>query len=580
MSVDKLAEPAVINQNRALMLQHIHIKDLVIVRSLALELAPGMTALTGETGAGKSILIDALGLALGAKADKGMIRAGCDRAEVTAMFQVNRHTQVQSWLVSRELDAEDECMVRRVLLGNGRSRAFINGSPVTIQLLKALGELLVDIHGQHEHQSLLKPAAQRELLDAYAGNTELLKQVAACYQSWQQSRKQLANLQAKADDRAQRLDYLRFQLDELALLNLAEDEFDQLEREQNRLAHAEQLAADSMALNQLLYEADGAVQPSLAKAVAMVDELIKLDPGLEEAGEMLDSARIQVEEAASLLRQYADSVELDPQKLQSVDNRLESILQMARKHRVAVEQLPAHWAQLQQEAAELETADQTLGALAEDVAQNTAAYAKAAEKLSARRREAAGKLAKTVTDSMQELGLKGGVFAVDLHSGEPDQGSSHGIDQCSFQVSANPGQPKAALAKVASGGELSRISLAIQVATADCGIVPTLIFDEVDVGIGGAIAEIVGKLLRQVGKEKQVLCVTHLPQVASQAHQQLLVKKSSDGKTTQTSISTLDGQARIHEIARMLGGQTITEHTLAHAREMISQARSSSAGHA
>ena len=241
-------------------------------------------------------------------------------------------------------------MVRRVLLSNGRSRAFINGSPVTIQALKTLGELLVDIHGQHEHQSLLKSAAQRELLDAYAGNTELLKQVAACYQDWQQSRKHLADLQAKADDRAQRLDYLQFQLDELDLLNLAEDEFNQLEQEQNRLAHSEQLAADSMALNQLLYEADGAVQPSLAKAVGMVDELIKLDPGLQEAGEMLDSARIQVEEAAALLRQYADSVELDPQKLQTIDNRLESILQMARKHRVGVEQLPAHWAQLRQES--------------------------------------------------------------------------------------------------------------------------------------------------------------------------------------------------------------------------------------
>ncbi len=554
------------------MLQHIHIKDLIIVRSLELELAAGMTALTGETGAGKSILIDALGLALGAKADKGMIRAGCDRGEVTAVFQIDRQTLVQRWLSSQELDAEDECMVRRVLLGNGRSRAFINGSPVTIQALKALGELLVDIHGQHEHQSLLKPAAQRELLDAYAGHPELLKQVAAYHQNWQQSRKHLASLQTKADERAQRLDYLQFQLDELAQLNLAEDEFNQLGQEQTRLAHSEQLATDSMALNQLLYEADGAVQPSLAKAAVMVDELLKLDPALQEVSEMLDSARIQVEEAAALLRQYADSVELDPQKLQTIDNRLASILQMARKHRIAAEQLPTHQAQLQQEAAELESADQALDELGDEVTLQAAAYAQAAEKLSASRQLAAVKLSKTVTGSMQELGLGGGSFSIALQTGEADQGSSHGIDQCSFQVSANPGQPMAALAKVASGGELSRISLAIQVATANCGTVPTLIFDEVDVGIGGAIAEIVGKLLRQVGKDRQVLCVTHLPQVASQAHHQLLVEKSSDGKTTQTRISPLDEAARIQEIARMLGGQTITKHTLAHAGEMISQA--------
>ncbi len=554
------------------MLQHIHIKDLVIVRSLELELSPGMTALTGETGAGKSILIDALGLALGAKADKGMIRAGCDRGEVTAVFRINQHTWVQHWLTSQELDAEDECMVRRVLLGNGRSRAFVNGSPVTIQTLKTLGELLVDIHGQHEHQSLLKPAAQRELLDAYAGHTELLKQVASRYQDWQQSSKQLTSLQTKADERAQRLDYLQFQLDELAQLDLAEDELNQLGQDQRRLAHAEQLAGDSMALNQLLYEADEAIQPGLVKAVGMVDELIKLDPTLQEAGDMLDSARIQVEEAAALLRQYTDSVELDPQKLQEIDNRLAAILQMARKHRIQAELLPEHQARLQQETAELESADQTLDELNDKVAQQAAAYAQAASKLSASRRQAAVKLSKTVTASMQELGLKGGTFSIALNTREPDQGSSHGIDQCSFQVSANPGQPMAALAKVASGGELSRISLAIQVATANCGTVPTLIFDEVDVGIGGAIAEIVGKLLHQVGEERQVLCVTHLPQVASQAHHQLLVAKSTDGKTTETRISTLGKDARVQEIARMLGGQTITKHTLAHAGEMISQA--------
>ncbi len=554
------------------MLQHIHIKDLIIVRSLALELAPGMTTLTGETGAGKSILIDALGVALGAKADRGMIRADCDRGEVTALFQIDKHTQIQHWLTSQELDSEGECMVRRVLLASGRSRAFINGSPVPVQLLRTLGELLVDIHGQHEHQSLLKSAAQRDLLDAYAGHTELLQLVAVSYQDWQQSSRQLVDLRTKADEHTQRQDYLQFQLDELSQLNLLEDELNQLELDQRRLAHAEQLAEDSMALNQLLFEADGAVQPSLAKAVGMVDRLIELDPELREAGDMLDSARIQVEESAALLRQYTDSVELDPQKLQEIDNRLAAILQMARKHRVPAEQLSEHRAQLQHELTELESTDQMLDELSVRVAQQSSTFAQAAGKLSSSRQQAALKLSMTVTLSMQKLGLKGGTFDISLQALDAGQSSRHGLDQCCFQVSANPGQPMAPLAKVVSGGELSRISLAIQVATANCGSVPTLIFDEVDVGIGGAIAEIVGRLLRQLGDQRQILCVTHLPQVASQAHQQLLVQKSTDGKTTETRIDTLDESARVLEIARMLGGQTITKHTLNHAHEMISQA--------
>lgn len=556
------------------MLQHIHIRDLIIVRSLELELGGRMSALTGETGAGKSILIDALGLALGSKADKGMIRAGCERGEVSALFLVEQLPQVQHWLTAQELDAEGECMVRRVLLSSGRSRAFVNGSPVPVQALKKLGELLVDIHGQHEHQSLLKPAAQRELLDAYAGHKQLLERVAACHQDWQQSSQQLTRLQAKADERAQRLDYLQFQLDELAQLQLAEDELIQLEQDQRRLAHAEQLAGDSMALNQLLYEADNAVQPSLIKAVGMADELIKLDPSLQEAGEMLDSARIQVEEAAAMLRHYTDLVELDPQKLLEIDNRLAAILQMARKHRIPAERLSEHHLQLQQELAELETADQTLDELNARVLQQAAAYAQAATALSDSRQQAAVTLSDTVTASMQKLGLAGGTFGITVQAQSPDRGNIHGIDRCSFQVSANPGQPMAALAKVASGGELSRISLAIQVATANCGAIPTLIFDEVDVGIGGAIAEIVGKLLRQLGEERQVLCVTHLPQVAAQAHHQMLVSKSTDGKTTETHIRTLTENARVEEIARMLGGQSITDHTLAHADEMISQAHS------
>lgn len=555
------------------MLQHIHIRDLVIVHSLDLELTHGMTALTGETGAGKSILIDALGLVLGGKADKGMIRAGCERAEISALFHIQQQSEIQHWLHSQELDTEEECLVRRVLLSSGRSRAFINGSPVPIQSLKSLGALLVDIHGQHEHQSLIKPAAQLHLLDAYAAHKPLLQQVAKCHQDWQLSSKQLAGLKAKADERMQRLDYLQFQLNELDQLNLAEEELDQLEQQQRRLAHAEQLANDSMALNQLLYEADDAVQPGLAKATNMLDELIRLDPALQESGELLNSARIQVEEAADMLRHYADSVELDPGKLQEIDNRLASVLQLSRKHRIKPEQLPGHRLQLQLELDELQSSEQTLETLKQQVEQHATAFAQAAAALSASRQKAATALSNTVSNSMQELGLKGGSFSIELLALDTEQGNSRGLDQCRFQVTTNPGQPLAALSKVASGGELSRISLAIQVATANCGRVPTLIFDEVDVGIGGAIAEIVGRLLRQLSGERQVLCVTHLPQVASQAHHQLLVAKTSDGETTETTFKRLDADARVQEIARMLGGQTITEQTLAHASEMILQSQ-------
>ncbi len=555
------------------MLQHIHIRDLVIVHSLDLELTKGTTALTGETGAGKSILIDALGLALGGKADKGMIRADCERAEVSVLFRVEPQSEVQHWLHSQELDTQEECLVRRVLLSSGRSRAFINGSPVPVQSLKFLGALLVDIHGQHEHQSLLKPAAQLNLLDAYAGHRKLLQQVAKCYQDWQLGSKQLASLKAKADERIQRLDYLQFQLDELNQLDLAEDELEQLEQQQRKLAHAEQLASDSMALNQLLYEADDAVHPRLAKSTSMLEELIKLDPALQESAELLNSARIQVEEAADMLRHYTDSVELDPGKLQEIDNRLASILQLSRKHRIKPEQLPNHRLRLQLELDQLESAEQTLDTLHEAVAQHAAAFAQASAKLSASRQKSANALADTVSNSMQELGLKGGNFGIELLALGTGQGNILGMDQCRFLVTTNPGQPQAVLSKVASGGELSRISLAIQVATANCGSVPTLIFDEVDVGIGGAIAEIVGKLLRQLSNSRQVLCVTHLPQVASQAHHQLLVKKTTDGETTQTTFKRLDADTRVQEIARMLGGQTITEQTMAHANEMISQAR-------
>jgi DNA repair protein RecN (Recombination protein N) len=554
------------------MLTHLHIQDLVIVHALALDLSAGMTALTGETGAGKSILIDGLGLALGDKADPAMIRAGCERAEVSAVFDISALPGVQRWLADRELAAGGECILRRVLVREGRSRAFINGSPATQQLLTELGDQLLAIHGQHAHQALLRPAAQRELLDAYAGHQALVGATGSSYQRLRTAEKALSALQEAARDVANRVEFLRFQVGELDELNLAPGELTELEEEQTRLAHAEQLQTDSAALAELLYESDQAIAPALGKAASLLTQLTHLDPRLADGQELLDSARIQVEEAANLLRHYADAVDLDPQRLAQLDARLGRAHDLARKHRVEPDTLPGHHETLRSELNQLEHADQAEGELVAELAAARQAYDKAAAALGKSRRKAAKQLSSTVTESMQTLAMAGGRFDVQVETPDAAQPSSHGSDQIRFEVAANPGQLAGMLNKVASGGELSRISLAIQVATAGCVALPVLIFDEVDVGIGGAVAEIVGQLLRRLGDSHQVLCVTHLPQVAAQAHQHLKVSKQTDGKTTETGISVLNEQERVAEIARMLGGVKITEQTLAHAQEMIAGA--------
>jgi DNA repair protein RecN (Recombination protein N) len=555
------------------MLRQLHVKDLVIVRRLALELEPGMTALTGETGAGKSILIDALGLALGEKADGALIRAGRERAEVAAVFDVDRLPAVRQWLDERDLGTA-ECILRRVVPREGRSRAFVNGSPVPVQTLRELGALLVDIHGQHAHQSLLHRAAQRQLLDSYAGHLDALAQVAQRYADYRQARRQLDDLTAAAADRANRLDFLRYQVQELEHGAQPAEALEALDEEQRRLAHAERLLGDTAALAESLYEADDAVQRVLARAVQQLDELLPFDPALSESRELLESARIQVEEAAGTLRDYAGRIELDPERLQQVEEQLERIHQLARKHRVPPAGLAAHLDALRGELDRLQHADETLAALQGRAETLQRDYLEAAGKLSDRRRRAGQRLAQEVTAAMQGLAMRGGRFDVAVRPLPEAQAGAQGLDEVEFLVTANPGQPLAPLSRVASGGELSRISLAIQVASAGCGEVPTLIFDEVDVGIGGAVAEIVGRLLRQLGESRQVLCVTHLPQVAAQSHQHLQVAKRTDGKHTETGIAPLEAATRIQEIARMLGGVDITEQTLAHAAEMIGRAGS------
>jgi DNA repair protein RecN (Recombination protein N) len=551
------------------LLTSIQLQDLVIVSRLELELGPGMTALTGETGAGKSILIDALGLVLGERAEANLIRTGHERAEVSAHFNLDQCPQARDWLIEQALDDEGDCVIRRVLQRSGRSRAYINGRTASSSQLKALGEWLVDIHGQHAHQSLLRTAAQRELLDGYAGHADLCTRVARqfrqlrdCEQHWQQ-------LTVECEQRAARLELVRFQLDEFEALALAEGELEQLDVDQRRLANQGHLQETSARALQQLYDGEPALHDQLSRTGAELTELSMLDGRLASSAELITGAAVQIEEAAATLRQYLDALELDPARLQEIEERLSRIHEMARKYRVLPAQLADLHQQLQRECRELEQADADLDALAGAREQARTAYLDAAGQLSDARRAAAERLAATVTASMQELGMAGGAFTIDAQPQEITAAAAHGLDQIRFLVSANPGQPLQPLAKVASGGELSRISLAIQVATANCVSIPVLVFDEVDVGIGGGVAEIVGRQLRRLGEERQVLCVTHLPQVAAQAHQQLRVRKQTQQGQTFTDITPLDAPGRVEEIARMLGGTDITATTRAHAEEML-----------
>ena len=557
------------------MLSRITIRNLVIVRQLDLAFSPGMTALTGETGAGKSILIDALGLALGDKTDNAMIRNGTDKAEISVAFELAADSAAAQWLERHDLAADGECLLRRVLVRDGRSRAYINGIPTPLARLRELGNRLIDIHGQHAHQSLLRAAAQRRLLDGYAGLHAQAEEVARRFQAWRTTREQYEALRQAGEDRASRLDYLGFQIGELEGLACDAETLAGLEAEHARLAHAERLLSESAQVCALLGDDEPSVQHGLAQAAQTLAELSALDPALGEARDLLDSATIQVDEAASALRHYQDRVELDPQRLLEVDQRLGQLHDAARKHRVAPEELGDLLARLRDEAETLNNADSNLQRLAQELDERERAFRAAAQTLSAARGRAAAELSATVTQSMQTLGMRDGRFRVACDS-DPDATNAHGIDRVTFLVAANPGQPEGALAEVASGGELSRVSLAIQVATVDCASVPTLIFDEVDVGIGGAVAEIVGQLLRRLGADRQVLCVTHLAQVASQAHRQMRVHKMTDGHTTETRIEALEREARVDEVARMLGGVDITEQTRRHALEMIERAQKAS----
>ncbi|MCM8855672.1 MAG: DNA repair protein RecN [Candidatus Thiodiazotropha sp.] len=554
------------------MLIQLQIRNLAIVSSMELELLDGLTALTGETGAGKSILIDALGLALGERADNGMIRAGSERAEVTAVFDLIGQPAASEWLKAQQLDEADECILRRSLNREGRSRAFINGRTVPLQQLQALGNLLVEIHGQHAHQSLIKSIHQRYLLDAYGGQLELARQLAQQFQHYQGDLAQLNSLTAAADERASRLDLLRYQMNELNGLNLTLEELTTLEQDHKRMSHLEQLHDGCSDIINGLDEEQHSLRGQLSRFVESLNQAKQLDEALTEPTEMLDSALIQVDESIAYLRNYLSDLEIDPAKLQRLEERMSAVHDVARKYRVKPEQLMEKLQGIENELDQLENADVALVDMASQVEKQRETYLQLGTHLSSQRQATAKRLGKEISLAMQKLGMPGGKFAVSLNALEIEQAGANGLEQVEFQVSANPGMPLQPLSKVASGGELSRISLAIQVATIRCGSTPTLVFDEVDVGIGGGVAEIVGQMLRTLAADRQILCVTHLPQVAAQAMHHFQVQKTTQKQMTRTAIARLQEEERIHEIARMLGGVQITEQTLAHAQEMVNLA--------
>ncbi|MFU8837606.1 MAG: DNA repair protein RecN [Thiohalomonadaceae bacterium] len=551
------------------MLTHLHIRNFALVESLDLDLHAGMSVLSGETGAGKSILLDALGLTLGDRADSNVVRHGADKAEISASFQTDGLKGVQDWLREHELAMEEACILRRIVSSDGRSKAFINGQPMPLQSLRELGEQLVDIHGQHAHQSLLKREVQRDLLDNYAGHHSLLATLAQAWRQWQTLQHDYQALSQQASERDTRLDLLRFQCQELQALQLQPNELQELDEEHRVLANASRLLEGSQQAVVLLYENDEQnINSLLQRCIHELRELKDYDPRLASSADLLESAAIQAGEAASELRHYVDSLELDPQRLIWVEQRLDAIHVLARKHRVEVSELIPLQQALETELIELEQADSRLAGMEKAITQALAEYQQLADQLSASRAKAATRLAKAVSQQIHALGMGGGKLELSLKPS--DKGPSvHGNEQVELLVSANPGQPPKPLNKVASGGELSRISLAIQVITASQEGVPTLIFDEVDVGVGGGIAEMVGKLLRALGESRQVLCVTHQPQVAAHGHQHYRISKHSNKDSTYTGVQQVEGEVRVEEVARMSGGLNITEQTLEHARELL-----------
>lgn len=553
------------------MLRALSIRDYVIVERLDLELADGFTALTGETGAGKSILVDAVKLALGDRADAGVVRTGAARAEVSADFDVAGNAPARSWLEAQEMaEGSSECLVRRTIDATGRSRAFVNGRPATVAQLRELGELLVDIHGQHDHQLLVKRDRQRALLDAFAGEEGLAAEVARRHAAWRRTSEQRAAREGAQRTSARERELLGHEIRDLEALAFDPARWQEEQAEHRRLAHAQELIAGVSECAEALDESDDAAASRLAHVAVRLAEAAALDPALEEARRDAETASLHARESAQQLRRYLQRLEVDPGRLSQLDARIKAVIDCARRFRVDPAELPAALAERRARLAEL-GGEESLEALRAQEAAQEKAYREAAGTLSQKRREAARRLGAEVTATMQRLAMGGGKLQVALEPLETP--SAGGLESVELQVAAHAGQPLAPLAKVASGGELSRLSLAIQVLLSGQASVPALVFDEVDSGIGGGVAEVVGQLLQSLARHHQVLAVTHLAQVAVHARTQLRVAKHPGPRGTVAAVEPLDAAARVDEVARMLGGLKITETTRRHAEEMLQNAR-------
>jgi DNA repair protein RecN (Recombination protein N) len=552
------------------MLTSLQIRDFAIIDAVEVEWRGGLTVLTGETGAGKSIVVDALQLLAGGRAGAEVVRHGAARAEVAATFDiVQGPRELKRWLDEQAISCEGELSVRRVVGQDGRSRGFLNGQASPLQLLRDVGNILIDIHGQHEFQSLVRSVSQRELLDGFGRLDSLTGQVGIAHRVWLEILNRTLDLEGRARDREARLDFLRHQERELQALQLSASEFDELTEERARLANHGRLAAGAQAALLQLFEEDaGSAHASVSRALQALKSLAAVDTKLATVATLVAEAGMQIREAARELQQYLDGLELDTGRQDHVEERLAAIEELARKHRVKPAELPERARTLSAELDALERVDTDIASLKKDQAAALENYRSLAQQLSARRATAARQLAKDITLRMQSLGMTGGRFSVEVTPHNTAEPAVHGLDQIEFRVTANPGQPLRPLAKVASGGELSRLSLAVQVSCA-ARDPRCMIFDEVDAGIGGGVAEIVGRELRALGECGQVICVTHLPQVASQGHQHLRVTKVSDGKTTRTHLAVLTPAERIEELARMLGGIEVTAKARAHAGEML-----------
>ncbi|MCX4027967.1 DNA repair protein RecN [Endozoicomonas sp. SM1973] len=560
------------------MLTQLVIKNFTIVDQLEIDIPTGMTAITGETGAGKSIMLDALSLALGERADSTVVRNGAAKAEILATFELSNCVEAQTWLKTKQLESEyeNECILRRVISREGRSRSYINGSPSPLQDLRELGSLLLEIHGQHAHHSLLKKDCHRQLLDEYGQLTHLYQQLVTTYKKWQRKTQQLEIITRQSEEQQAKQQLLDYQLSELTSLELHEGEVGALEKEQKLLSNIDALQQNCQQVIDICSESESTnLLQLLNHSLQVLSSLNTDNPQLLEAQQLLINAQIQVEEAESSLQQAIHQSQADPQHLQEIEHRLSCIYDIARKHRTHPTELVALQQQLENELNHLAASDELIAELETTTKQLADEYFQLAVKLSKKRQLAANKLSKAVTSEINRLGMPQGQFEVKIDAISSAKPLPSGLDSIEFLVTANPGQSLRPIQKVASGGELSRISLAIQVVTAQTSTTPTLIFDEVDVGISGGTAEVVGSLLRQIGNQGQVLCVTHLPQVASQGHHHFNVKKAIKNNTTFTQIEALTPTGKVSEIARLLGGVKLTDQTLAYAEEMLLNAQTS-----